>query len=76
MNCYQLESKEMDQAFLIGEVVICEAALPIESLGTLKEGDKIVIQLSNRSKYMGTIRKLHFAVNGKMATGHMKIVRA
>jgi hypothetical protein len=75
MNLYQLESKEMDMNFLRGEVVMCTAILKDELLKNIKAGDKIVVQLSNRSKYMGVIKSLDFTTRNGMATGSFEISR-
>jgi hypothetical protein len=75
MNLYQLESKEMDVNFLRGETVKCNAALKDELLKNIKPGDKIVVQLSNRSKYMGVIKSLDFTTRNGMATGSFGISR-
>jgi hypothetical protein len=75
MNLYQLESKEMDTNFVRGEVVKCKAMLKYELLKNIKVGDKIVVQLSNRSKYMGIIKSLDFTIKNGMATGSFELSR-
>jgi hypothetical protein len=75
MHIYQLESKQMDEAFLQGHSVMCEATLSQEALAILKAGDKIVIQLSNRAKYMGVVKQLRFTISDPVAKGFLEIVR-
>jgi hypothetical protein len=75
MNLYQLESKEMDRAFLIGEAVKCSAMLKEELFKNIKAGDKIVVQLSNRSKYMAVIKSLDFTITNGTARGSFELIR-
>ena len=70
MQVYEFDSREMDQAFLKGEHVVCKAVLTRAGLKNLKEGDKVVIQLSNRAKYMGLITKVEVAETSSVALGY------
>jgi hypothetical protein len=76
MHCYQLESKETDELFLQNKIVQCPATLSKEQLDLLKPGNKIVIQLSTRSKYMGIIRDLKFELRANKASGFLEVVRS
>jgi hypothetical protein len=75
MNYYKLESTAVDKLFLEKEPVICNAVVPKAIFDGLKIGDKIVIQLSTRSKYMGIIRNLDFNITNNIANGHLEIIR-
>jgi hypothetical protein len=75
MYSYQLDSKELDNTFLRKDPVICLAVLHKEIYNTLNVGDKIVIQLSNRAKYMGIIKDLKFKFIDEFAHGHMEIIK-
>jgi hypothetical protein len=76
MHFYQLESKATDEAFLLNKIVHCPATLSKEQLDSLKPGNKIVIQLSTRSKYMGTIRDLKFELRAGKAIGFLEVIRS
>ena len=63
----------MDDAFLNGEAVTCKAMLLKSDLEKLKKGDKIVIQLSNRVKYMGLVTDVALAATSTIAMGHFEV---
>jgi hypothetical protein len=69
MYYYQLESKEADQAFLRNEIIKCAAVISDVSL--LIPGNKVVIQLSNKSKYMATVVDTEFSMVGAHAHGFL-----
>ena len=75
MNVYQFDSKELDEAFLQRLPVRCKASLPKALVAKIHKGDRIVVQLTNRSKYMGVISNidLHFTNIG--AEGFIEITR-
>jgi hypothetical protein len=73
MQIYEFDSRQMDHAFLEGEHVICKAVLPRADLRDLKKGDRIVIQLSTRAKYMGLVTKVEMAETARMALGYFEV---
>jgi hypothetical protein len=75
MNFYQFDNEGMDRRFLLREIVKCTAILPKSSLISLQPGDKIVIQLSNGSKYMGTIRDFNFTMIDDIGHGYIEVIR-
>jgi hypothetical protein len=76
MNFYDLDSKDMDRAFLDRTPVRCKAVVEISLLTALSPGDTIVVRLTNRSKYKGRIIRFDYEMNGKFADGFLEIVRA
>ena len=77
MNIYRLDSKQMDEAFLKGEDVLCEAAVAYKDLssGMMGEGERIVIALSNGKKYMGKIKGFEYTLVNEVAVGKLKVIR-
>jgi hypothetical protein len=75
MNYYKLESADVDKIFLEKQAVICKAVIPKSIYDGLKSGDKIVIQLSTRSKYMGIIKSFDFNISNNVAKGYIEIIR-
>jgi hypothetical protein len=77
MNSYQLDDKVMDQDFLKGMPVSCKAVVLHTDVkkNNLKAGDRIVVLLSNRAKYMGIIRSVRFETKEKFAECLLEIVR-
>jgi hypothetical protein len=71
MYFYQLESKEADRAFLQKEIIKCAAVISDISLSALTPGNKIVIQLSNKSKYMATVIDTEFSIVDAHAHGFL-----
>jgi hypothetical protein len=78
MNYYQLDSKEMDAAFLSGAEVICKVAMnPEEQHGEkIKVDDLLIVRLSNGAKYKGRVVKFAMVPISKYAVGEMTIIRA
>ncbi len=66
MNYYTLEDKETDKQFLNGDPVHCKIALSRQQYndGLIRQGDKIVVMLSNGKKYMGNVVSLTFEATG------------
>lgn len=63
MNLYKLESKSIDEDFLNGIPIECIAMISVQDYhaGLIKEGDKIVVMLSNGKKYMGKVTGFTFS---------------
>jgi hypothetical protein len=78
VNTYQLDNVSMDQDFLKGIPVFCKAVVTQSDLDNnlVKEGDKIVVQLSNRSKYMGRIKSFRYNFINGHAVGQLEIIKA
>ena len=77
MNIYRLDSKQLGEAFLKGEEVLCEAAVAYKDLssGIMAEGEKIVIALSNGKKYMGRVKGFEYTLINEVAVGKLKVIR-
>jgi hypothetical protein len=73
MNIYQFENKEIDQDFLAGKPVICKAAMD-KKPDELNPGDKIVIKLSNRAKYMGRVVSFQSIVEKTVVIGELTVI--
>lgn len=69
MNLYKLESKSIDEDFLNGIPIECIAMISVQDYhaGLIKEGDKIVVMLSNGKKYMGKVTGFTFSSDDKNA---------
>jgi hypothetical protein len=77
MYIYQLDSKVKDDAFLKGEMLDCPAVLSTGKLKDLQPSTRIVIQLSNNSKYKAIIKAVQFAeTKTGIVEGFLQIVRA
>ena len=78
MNSYQLDNKDIDQDFLSGLTVLCKAVLTKADVeaNRIKAGDKIVVMLSNRSKYMGKVVNFRYRVTNGRAIGFLEITKA
>jgi hypothetical protein len=74
MNYYLLDP-EMDVEFLNGKPVRCKMTIVLNQLHALKEGEPIVIQLSNRSKYKGRITCVNYRLNNGVAEGYFEVTR-
>jgi hypothetical protein len=77
VNSYQLDNKDIDQDFLNGLPVLCKAALTKADIeaNRIKVGDKIVVMLSNRSKYMGKIVNFSYTLKAGHAMGILEITK-
>ena len=77
MNFYKLDNDAMDKDFLEGKAVLCDAVLPASEYqkGKIKDGDRIVVLLSNGKKYMGFVVTSNFTVNNTHAFGKIEITR-
>ncbi len=77
MDFYKLDNKEMDEKFLKGISVSCQAVIREEDhlAGKLREGSRIVIMLSNGKKYMGLVEKFSGKTINGFAEGELVIVR-
>lgn len=77
MNSYQLENKTMDEDFLNGKTVNCNAVIPVSGYesGMLKEGERIVVLLSIGKKFMGKIMRSSFEKRGNLTEGKLEIIR-
>lgn len=73
MNIYQFETKENDEAFLAGKPVICKVAME-EKPDELNPGDKIVIRLSKRAKYMGRVVSFQSIIEETVVIGELTII--
>ncbi len=73
MNIYQFDTKETDQDFLAGKPVVCKAAMD-KKPDDLNPGDKIVIKLSNRAKYMGRVVAFQSATEQDVITGELTVI--
>jgi hypothetical protein len=77
MHFYKLDNKLEDEKFLQGSSMQCPAIIPKEEFfsGKFKEGERIVVILSNGKKYMGRIIKFSGSVSKGLAQGHLEIMR-
>jgi hypothetical protein len=75
MYAYQLGSKDLDQRFLDRKLIECEAVVPEANAGALIAGSKVVVQLSNKSKYMAVVREFKFAIKNGHAEGFLYLQR-
>jgi hypothetical protein len=75
MNYYKLDDKVMDAQFLKGEAVLCRAVLTPKEIdeGRIREGDTIVVMLSNGSKYKGRITSFRYVLIDEHAVGEIGI---
>ena len=73
MQSYKLDNKKMDEDFLSGKSVWCHAVVPDHT--TLKEGEKLVVLLSNGKKYLGRIGKFNYKLEKGFASGKLEIHR-
>jgi len=78
MQVYQLDNKSMDDDFLKGKPVSCRAVIEhaITNDTTLKEGDPVLIILSNGKKYKGRIHGINFFNISNFAVGELEIIRS
>jgi hypothetical protein len=77
MHFYKLDSKFEDEKFLNGSSVQCPAIIAEEEFlsGKFKEGERIIVMLSNGKKYMGKIIKFSGSVSKGLAQGHLEMKR-
>jgi len=77
MNYYTLDNKAMDKDFLNGKSIHCSAALPLTEFihGRIKEGERIVIKLSNGRKYMGSVVSFRHTIKNDVVEGELEIVK-
>lgn len=73
MNIYQFETKENDEDFLAGKPVICKVAMDKKPDG-LNPGDKIVIRLSKRAKYMGRVVSFQSVIENTVIIGEVTVI--
>jgi hypothetical protein len=66
----------MDADFLAGKTILCNVTLRQADLPTIKEGDAIVVLLSNGKKYLGTLGKFHFTITNEIASGNLEIQKS
>src|SRR5688500_15021335 len=73
----KLESKSSDEDFLNGSTVTCDAVIPSSQhqSGVLKEGERIVVLLSNGKKYMGEISSFQYQVKDNRHEGKLELKR-
>ena len=64
----------MDEDFLAGKPVWCEAVVPESSI--FKEGDRLVVLLSNGKKYLGKIGVFNHTLTNGYASGKVEITRS
>jgi hypothetical protein len=65
----------MDESFLKGNPVHCRASIPFKTSVAINEGDKVVVKLSNRSKYMGMIKKTDLRLKDGHHEGFIDIIK-
>lgn len=75
MNAYKLDDAAMDQAFLQGEIVFCQAVVREAEAINLKNGERIVVMLSNAKKYMGEVLSFTSKIRNGNAEGKLEIIR-
>jgi hypothetical protein len=77
MNVYKLDDKIMDAVFLKGDVVACRAVLTPAELreGRIREGEPILVLLSNGAKYKGLITAFNYVLIDEHAVGELEIQR-
>ena len=77
MNSIQLDDRNMDERFLNGDIVICDTVLPAgkHMEAKLQPGCRIVVQLSNRKKFMAEIKNFSFAMEGSYIVGKLELIR-
>ena len=77
MDFYKLDHKEMDEKFLQGMPVSCQAVIREEDhlAGKLKEGSRLVVMLSNGKKYMGQVETFFSKTLNGFVEGELVIVR-
>jgi hypothetical protein len=74
MNSIQLDDKKMDEAFLQGDVVVCNVVIPnSEHPEKMKPESRIVVLLSNKKKYMATIHNFIYKIEGRYARGKLEL---
>lgn len=73
MFVYQLSDKKEDQAFLAFSTVTCRVTLKQNQF--MKEGDNLVIKLSNGKSFKGKIVKLDLIPLADYHFGEMEVVR-
>jgi hypothetical protein len=78
MNSYQLDNKDIDHDFLNGLPVLCKAVFRKNEVDTnsVRAGDKIVVLLSNSSKYMGKVVNFRYSIRGEYAIGFLELTKA
>lgn len=67
----------MDGDFLNGKTIYCKAALSLTEFiqGRIKEGEKIVIKLSNGRKYMGSVVSFRHTIKNNIVEGELEILK-
>jgi len=77
MNYYTLNNKVMDNDFLNGKSIYCNAVLPLTEFtqGRIKEGGKIVVKLSNGRKYMGSVVSFRHTIKKDIVEGELEILK-
>ena len=76
MNLYQLDSKTTDEDFLNYKPVLCEGLLTPAQLEVFEVDKKIVIQLSNRKKYMGRVTRISIEKRSNSTAVSFEVVRS
>ena len=77
MHYYKLDDKRMDAIFLNGSLVSCKAVVPYDECvsGKVKQGERIVVMLSNGKKFMGRIVNFAYVVKNGLAIGDLEVVK-
>jgi hypothetical protein len=73
---FLFDNQDMDLAFLRQEVVRCTATFSNKQAEAPKRGDKIVVQLSNRKKFMGIVTDSHLTMVNDILQGYFDIKKA
>ena len=78
MNVIKLPSKTIDNLFLEGETIACDAVIPVKDLnkGIVNEGQKIVVLLTNRKKYMAKVSAFSYTIVNDYAQGKLYLKKA
>jgi hypothetical protein len=73
----QLDDQKMDKDFLEGLPVTCDAIVPLKEhlSGVLNHGQRIVVLLSNRKKYMAEVIGFSNQVTDNYAEGKVELIR-
>lgn len=70
---YELPDKVTDERFLAGDTIACNVTLAPNEV--LEAGEPIMIMLSNRTKYKGSVIEFKWIQIGKHKVGEAMIAR-
>ncbi len=76
MHIYQLDDKKTDQAFINGENVSGKAVLSTVVGDPPKEGDALLVILSNGKKYKAQVTKVALFVLNEYYVGEIEFIKS